>query len=229
LSINLKKLGATARRRLAITGKLEFKAGHDSHSSLSLITSSTDHIIAYSNTNEIQPTDVFHELCRAKMNELGYTTIENASLNAMRECCRDDPKYIRDANSAVAIVSEVYTNYLLFSYFEEESRKIREHMIQKFTSITALNSLHLQMGFWGIAGVCYYKLASELANVPFPESQIHKAIQHCSTDVSSAYYTINDILPSLPQLKGIHSRISDTDSIEIVGVIVRLFSSKTGF
>ena len=133
----------------------------------------------YSNTSSLNPADIYHEFCKAKLNECGFTTIEAAALDAMRDCSKDDPKYIRDANSAVVIVSEVYTSSLLFSKFEE-AKESRERIVLRFESSDALTTLHTQMGFWGTAAVCYYKIASEWAEVFFPQKQIEQAIERAS-------------------------------------------------
>ncbi len=188
-----------------------------------------NHTISYSNINSLEAVDIFHEMCKARLDELGYTTIENAALNAIRDCCKNDPKYIRDANSAVAIISEVYTNALLFSHFLQESEGKRDEMFRKFTSSTALASLYLQMDFWGIAGVSYYKTASDIAKTPFPKSQVEKAIEQCENKaVAKDYNVINALLSQLPEISNTTTPISDTKSINIISVIVELFSTKTG-
>jgi hypothetical protein len=189
------------------------------------------HTIMYSDPISLKSSDIYHELCRAKLNECGFTTIEAASINAMRDCSKDDPKYIRDTNSAVIIVSEVYSNFLLFSKFEDESRDSRNNIILRFESSDALTSLHTQMGFWGTASVCYYKLASEWTGMDFPQKQIEEAIRRSSaaSEIENEYEQINQLLNTLPRVDlNQIERISDTESIQIVDVITRLFGAKTG-
>jgi hypothetical protein len=241
LPLNLKKLQSIARRRLELRGSIEFKSVPKSQVSalriglefLSTLTnaSTLTHTIMYSDATSLKPADIYHELCRAKLNECGFTTIEAASLNAMRDCSEDDPKYIRDANSAAVIVSEVYANYLLFSKFQDESKDSREKIVLRFESSDALTSLHTQMGFWGTAGVCYYKIASEWAGINFPQRQVEQAIERASDrkEIKKEYEQINQLLADLPKVDlFLVERISDTDSIQIVDVISRLFSTKTG-
>ena len=67
------------------------------------------HTVSYSGADSLDPADVYHEMCRAKLYELGFKSIENAALVALKDCAKDDPKYIFDANSSVVIVSEVYS------------------------------------------------------------------------------------------------------------------------
>jgi hypothetical protein len=237
---NLKKLQATARRRIGLKGSIDFKQvpknqiaqfriGSDF---LSTTTNSLTlaHTVSYSDASSLDVADIYHELCRAKLNECGFTTIERASLDGMRDCSKDDPKYIRDANSAVAIVSEAYVCSLLFSQFDEAKER-NNNIILRFESSDALTSLHTQMGFWGTAAICYYKIASEWAAIPFPQKQIQKAIERASSgkEIQSEFDQINTLLVDLPKLDlKLLDRISDTESIQIVDVIVRLFGSKTG-
>jgi hypothetical protein len=236
LAINLKKLQAVARRKLHLKGSVEWNMVPKSQTSvlgggfLSIKSVGTAHVISYSSASSLGPVDVFHEMCKAKLDEVGFTTIEAAALNAMRDCCKDDPKYIRDANSAVVIIIETYVNSLLFSLFPEESRAQRERMMLRFESSDALTTLHTQMGFWGTAGVCYYRAASNNSKIAFPEDLIEKAIGRASDgqEIRKEYDTINLLLGQLPQIDLRVQSLSPEDSIRIIGVTVGLFSAKTG-
>ncbi|MHB1869104.1 MAG: hypothetical protein ACYCPP_09195 [Nitrososphaerales archaeon] len=148
----------------------------------------------------------------------------------MRDCGKDDPKYIRDANSAAAIVLETLANSILFSLFPEESRTQRERMVLRFESTDALTTLHTQMGFWGTAGVSYYLAASNRSGMPFPQDFVEKAIARASDgqEIKKEYDTINSILEQLPRIDLDLERIPDDDSLKIVDVMVRLFAAKTG-
>lgn len=237
LPINLKKLQSFARRKLQLKGSVEFKPISKSELSARGLgneylstrtnTNTMHHVISYSDASSLDTVDVFHEMCRAKLNELGFTTIESAALNAIRDCSKDDPKYLRDANSAVTIVAETYTNYILFSLFPEESREQRERMSLRFESSDTLTTLHTQMGFWGTAGVCYHRAAS---GANFPEDLVEKAIARASDgeEIRKEYDTINSLLDQLPNLDLQSERFSDEDSIKMVELMVRLFSAKTG-
>src|SRR5579875_1500531 len=100
IDMNLKKLQSIARRRLDLKGAVEFKTVPSRRAmqlklgagflTTSTNVASTKHMITYSDIASLEPADVYHELCRAKFNELGFTTIESASLNAIRDCCKDD-------------------------------------------------------------------------------------------------------------------------------------------
>jgi hypothetical protein len=241
LPINLKKLQSIARRRIGLRGNFEFKLVPKKQASILRIGSgflstttnaiSQTHTIVYSDAPSLSQSDLYHEFCKAKLNECGFTTIEAAALNAIRDCSKDDPKYIRDANSAVTIVSEVYASSLLFSKFNEEVKGSRERVVLRFESSDALTSLHTQMGFWGTAAVCYYKLASEMAGVHFPQKQIEQAIDRASdgSEIKKEYEQINNLLKDLPKMDLLQTeRISDVESIQITDVITRLFSAKTG-
>jgi hypothetical protein len=238
LSINLKKLQAAARRRLELKGSVEWRQVPKNHLQrqglgnefLSTRTAATKHVISYSDASSLKPADVFHELSKAKLNELGFSAIEAAALNAIMECSKDDPKYIVDANSAVAIVQETLANSILFSLFREESRIQRERMVLRFESQDALTTLHTQMGFWGTAGVSYYLLASKRSDTSFPRELVEKAIARASDgeEIKKEYDAINSILEELPNMNLTEERIPDDDSFKIVEVIVRLFSKKTG-
>ncbi len=104
-----------ARRRLDLTGEVEFvqKDGPDGRilaASAQKSSLEMKHVVLYSNADSLDPADVYHEMCRAKLYELGFKGIENVALMAIKDCAGDDPKYIFDANSAIVIVSEVYTS-----------------------------------------------------------------------------------------------------------------------
>lgn len=174
--------------------------------------------------------DVFHTLCIAKLYEMGFTTIEAAALDSIRICSKDDPKYIVDANSAETIVVETYANTLLFSLFPEESKAQRERMVLRFESSDALTSLHTQMGFWGTAGVSYYRTASSNCAIPFPDDFIDKAIERAlgGAEMRKEYDAINLLLAELPIIDLQMEKLPQDDSIMIVDLIVRLFSAKTG-
>ena len=190
------------------------------------------HTILYSKVDTLHEADVFHELCRAKMDELGFKTIEAAALSAMRDCCKDDPKQIIDANSSVVVVSEVYISWLLFTFFPEESNERREEIVLRFESSDALTTLHTRMGFWGTAGIAYYKLASEWSGKQFPSKQIEAAIRRASDgkEILDELGKIESISRELPKInEDLNSMVlSETDQIRIVECMVKLFSSKTG-
>ena len=190
------------------------------------------HTVLYSNVETLDEADVFHELCRAKLDELGFKTIEAAALSAMRECCKDDPKQIIDANSAVVIVSEVYMSWLLFTFFPNESGARREEIVLRFESSDALTSLHTRMGFWGTAGIAYYNLASEWSGTEFPTDLVEAAIKRASDGAAilEELGKIESILGELPRINGDPTAavLSETDQIRIVETMVKLFSAKTG-
>jgi hypothetical protein len=169
-------------------------------------------------------------MCKAKLNELGFTTIEAAALDTMRDCSKDDPRFIKDANSATAIIVEAYANSLLFSVFPKESKEDRERMALRFESSDALTTLHTQMGFWGTAGVSYHRAASSNAGVEFPEKLIEKAVGRASdgTEIRKEYDAVNSLLEQLPKLDVSTEHLSDEDSMKIVDLMVQLFSAKTG-
>lgn len=190
---------------------------------------SMSHTISYSNIESLDPADVFHELCRAKLDELGFKSIEEAALSAIKDCCKDDPKYIVDANAAVVVTSEVYSNYFLFSFFPEESEARRQEMISRFESSDALTSLHTRMGFWGTAGLAYYEIASKWAGKSFPAERIEAAIKRASAGkvISEELTKIKPVLQGLPRVKDLNVLLSEAEQISMVDSITRLFSAKT--
>jgi hypothetical protein len=234
LAVNLKKLQSIARRKLDLKGQIEWnpvpKIKELGREYLSTRTTAGKHVISYTDVSSLEPVDAFHEMCKAKLNELGFTTVEAAALDAMRECCKDDPNYIRDANSAQVIVLEACANSILFSIFPEESRVQREKMVLRFESSDALTTLHTQRGFWGTAGVCYYLAASRISGTLFPEDLVEKAIARASDgdQIKKEYDAINLLLKELPMIDTSLKRIPDEDSIKIADVMLRLFSGKTG-
>jgi hypothetical protein len=238
LPLNLKKLQATGRRRLGLKGEIEFRnvsGGSSANRPSGVLATSTNsvtmkHTISYTGIETLDEADVFHELCRAKLDEFGFKTIEAAALSAMRDCSKDDPKYIVDANSAVVLVSEVYTSWLLFTYLPEESDARRKEIVLKFESSDALTSLHTRMGFWGTAGIAYYKIASEWSGKHFPSNEVEAAMGRASDGAAIAdeLSKVENILSELPRLENLNAQPSDTDQIRIVDSIVKLFSAKTG-
>ena len=234
--MNLKKLQSQARRRLGLKGELEFvpvsggSQGRILSSSQTTSTLEMKHIVSYSGAAFLDPADVYHEMCRAKLYELGYKSVENAALVALKDCAKDEPKYIFDANSAVVIVAEVYTSWMLYTFFPEESEARREDTVLRFESSDALTSLHTQMGFWGTAGIAYYKLAAQWADKTFPSKQVDAAITRATDGAAIAdeLTKIEDVLAHLPKIESIDAPFSDSIQLEILSVIVELFSAKTG-
>src|SRR5579862_7908112 len=206
--MNLKKLQSIARRRLGLTGDVEFvqkSGGKGRILATSVADSSLElkHTIIYSDADSIDPADVYHEFCRARLYELGFRTVENAALMALKDCAGDDPKFIFDANSSVVIISEVYVSWMLYSYFNEECERRRQDTVLRFESSDALTSLHTQMGFWGTAGIAYYRLASEWAGKNFPAKQIEAAITRASDgkSIEDELKKIDTILVELPKIE----------------------------
>jgi hypothetical protein len=239
-ALNLKKLQANARRRLGFKGKIEFKTVPKNQIAAlqigpEFLSTATDprtlnHTIMYVEVSSLDPLDVYHEFCKVKLYESGFTTIESAALNAIRDSSKEDPKFIRDANSAVAIVSEAYVNYLLFANFEDEVQESRSRIISRFETSDALTTLHTQLGFWGTAAICYYKLATDWAERPFPSNRIEAAMGRASDgeEIHREYDQINELLKQLPKLDLLKiERVPDAESILIVHVITELFSAKT--
>ncbi len=188
------------------------------------------HTLSYSGASTLDPADVCHEMCRAKLYEMGFKSVENAALVSLKDCAKDDPKFIFDGNSAVVIVAEAYTSYLLYTYFPEESEARREETIQRFESSDALTSLHTQMGFWGTGGLAYYKIASEWAGKPFPSKQVEAAIARASDGkaIAEEYAKVEARLSALPKIESINVPFDDPTQLQILWVIVELFSAKTG-
>jgi hypothetical protein len=229
--MNLKKIQSNARRRLGLAGQIEFlqKDGPDGRI-LETSTSELKHIVVYSKADSLDPADIYHEMCRARIYELGFKSVENPALTALKECAGDEPKYIFDANSAVVIIAEVYSSYLLYSCFPEESEKRRQEIVLRFESEDALTSLHTQMGFWGTAGLAYYRIASEWAGKLFPLKQIEAAISRASDGktISEELVKIHAALVQLPRMQNPAKEFSEVERIKILSVITELFSSKTG-
>ena len=248
MTINLKKLQSIGRRKLKLEGSIEWSQVPRTQSlllsnqtlgkeylSTRTAANGTTHVISYFDASSLEPVDIFHELCKAKLDELGFATIEGAALDSMRDCSKDDPKYIMDANSAVTIVQETLVNAILFSQFPEESRSQRERMILRFESSDALTTLHTQMGFWGTAGVSYYRAASIGATIPFPEELVSKAIERTPDreSIRKEYNATNSLLDELSKMKlneliTTTRRFTEQESTKILDVIMRLFSAKTG-
>lgn len=233
--MNLKKMQSMARRRLGLTGEVEF-VQRDGPNGRILSTSAQDsslkmkHTLLYSRAESLDPADVYHEMSRAKLYELGFKAVENAALVSLKDCAKDDPKYIFDANSAVVIVSEAYTSYLLYSYFPEESEARRQEIVQRFESSDALTSLHTQMGFWGTAGIAYYRIAAEWVGKYFPSKQVNAAVSRATDgkSIQEELEKVETLLSQLPRLEKPIRDFSDSEQIQILSVISELFTAKTG-
>ena len=233
--MNLKKIQSVARRRLGLTGEVEFvqKDGPDGRIlavSSEGLSGSLKHVIVYSRAESLDPADVYHEMSRARLYELGFKEIENAALIALKDCAGDDPKFIFDANSAVVIVAEVYTSFLLYSSFPEESEKRRQEIVLRFESSDALTSLHTQMGFWGTAGIAYYKIAADWARKPFPSKLIEAAISRASdgNTISEELKKVERVLEQLPKPETPSREFSESERLQTLAVITELFTAKTG-
>ncbi|MGI0091085.1 MAG: hypothetical protein ACREBS_05205 [Nitrososphaerales archaeon] len=231
--LNLKKLQSIARRRLALSGEVEFVKVSSSNRGGVLATSTNlsdmKHAISYGDASSLDPADIYHEMCRAKLDEYGFKSIENVALVALKDCAKDDPKYIIDANSAVVIVSEVYASWLLFTYFQEAEER-RQEIVLRFASSDALTSVHTRMGFWGIAGIAYYKISSEWAGKEFPSKQVDDAIKRASDGkaIFDELSKIEGILRGLPKIEKMNEKFSDSSQLQILDIITRLFAAKTG-
>lgn len=235
-AMNLKKIQASARRRLALSGEIEFVQKNGPAGRIleaSTVKPNSDeikHVIVYSKAEALDPADVYHEMSRAKLYELGFRAIEDAALVALKECAADDPRYIFDANSAIVIVVEVYASYLLYSHFPEESENRRREIISRFESSDALTNLHTQMGFWGTAGIAYYRIAAEWAGRPFPSKRIEAAISRASdgNSISEELAKINAVLSKLPKIADPPRDFSEDEKLRILSTITELFTAKTG-
>lgn len=234
--MNLKKIQADARRRLGISGEVEFvqKDGPEGRilgaSTRRPNSAELKHVIVYSKAESLDPADVYHEMSRAKLYELGFREIEDAALVALKDCAADDPRYIFDANSAIVIVVETYTSYLLYSHLPEESENRRQEIVSRFESSDALTNLHTQMGFWGTAGIAYYRIASEWAAKPFPLKRIEAAISRASDgkSISEELAKVDPVLSKLPKLGDPSRNFSIEEKSQILAKITELFTAKTG-
>ena len=232
MPINLKKLQSIARRRLGLAGEVEFARATNPSGVLATSTNTVTmkHVISYSDVSNLDPIDVYHEMCRAKLDEYGFKFVDNAALLSLRDCAKNDPKYIIDANSAVVIVSEVYSSWLLFRYFDESEAR-RQEIVQRFESSDALTSLHTRMGFWGIAGIAYYRISSEWAGREFPTRLVEAAIARCADGeaISRELSTIEAVLAELPKIEKTNEMFTDTMQLQILEVITRLFSANSAW
>jgi hypothetical protein len=231
--LNLKKLQSVARRRLALSGEVEFikVQGGTGRSLLSTTTNPNDlkHVISYGDASSLEPGDIYHEMCRARLDEYGFKLIEDVALKTLQDCVKDDPKYIVDANSAVVIVSEVYINWMLSTYFPETEEK-RQEMALRFASSDALTSIHTRMGFWGTAAIAYYRISSEWAGKNFPSKQVEAAMARATDGgaISDELSRIESVLRELPKIEKEAEKFDELTQMKILGVITNLFSAKTG-
>jgi len=233
--MNLKKIQSIARRRLGLAGEVELvqKDGPEGRilaSSIETPPGEFRHVVVYSNAESLDPADVYHEMSRARLYELGFRAIENAALVALKDCSADDPRHIFDANSAIVIVAEVYSSYLLYSTFPEESEKRRQEIVLRFESQDALTSLHTQMGFWGTAGIAYYRIGSEWAGKDFPSRQIKAAIHRASDGktINEELGKIESLLSQLPKMSTPPKEFTESEKLQILSVVTQLFTAKTG-
>jgi hypothetical protein len=234
--MNLKKIQSIARRKLSLTGEIEFVQRSGPQGRIletSIVKPDSDklkHVVIYSNAETVDPADVYHEMSRAKLYELGFRSIEDAALTFLKECSGDDPKHIFDANSAIVIVAEAYVSFLLYSYFPEESEKRRLEIVSRFESHDALTNLHTQMGFWGTAGIAYYKLAAEWAGKTFATKRVEAAISRASDgkSISEELSKIEAALSNLPKIQVPPKEFSELEKVQVLAIIVELFSAKTG-
>ena len=86
------------------------------------------------------------------------------------------------------------------------------------------------MGFWGIAGIAYYRISSEWAGREFPTRLVEAAIARCADGeaISRELSTIEAVLAELPKIEKTNEMFTDTMQLQILEVITRLFSAKTG-
>jgi hypothetical protein len=228
----LKKIQSFARRKLGLSGEVEFRRVSQGNRFVFATTTNpeaTKHTISYSDLSSLDEVDFYHEMCRAKVYELGFGSAEAAALNAMRDCGKEDPKYIVDANAATVVAGEVYANQLLFLRFREESRRRIEKLVESFESTDALTGLNTRMGFWGIAGISYFKVACERSGNPFPVKLVKDAMSRSpfASQITQSFESANSILAELPQLRD-GAPFDDLEKISIADAITRLFSAKTG-
>ena len=158
--MNLKKLQTIARRRLELEGEIVFvqkdgSSGRILAASVAKPSLELKHVITYSDADSLDPADVYHEFCRAKLYEMGFRTIENAALSALRDCSKDDPKFIFDANSSIVVVSEVYTHWMLYTYFPA---RIRRKEAGNNTSLRIFRRTYQPSHPDGILGSRWYRL-----------------------------------------------------------------------
>lgn len=96
------------------------------------------------------PTDetFYHELCHARVNELGFKLAEIRARNTIDQ--RRDSNQTAILHDTLRIVGEAYGDSILYAVFPAESSLTRAQLIASFASVAGLKTILRNLGLSGV-------------------------------------------------------------------------------
>jgi len=233
------RLVETARTRLKFIGKATIIAVPQSEcsspefgSQFALTSSNEDaseHLIRYVLDSNLRDSDLFHELCHVKLNEIGFKKVETIMERKAESLPQSEPEH-NEMNGAVIFIAESYANSLLFRHFKEESEPVREELDNRFLFALPLRESVRKEGYVAIALAAGHRVAKIWSGynedvamrVAFEEAFRGSTV----LDIYNRLYSIISSMPQIKELAGQIQNISPEDVDAIVRCALELFENE---
>ena len=162
----------------------------------------------------MKEVDLLHELCHAKLNEIGFkkveVTMEQAALN------RDSHQEQEEFKKAILLSAEAYANFLLFRYFKQESRLLMMKLDQRLLVAKSIRILVQELGFKAVALAVMHRITKRWNGYNEDDAFKWAFEQAFKGKYQLRFYTeIHSIMSKLPIIKEVDGQIQNLTSADI--------------
>jgi len=239
LITNHEQLLEIARSRLKFTGNITIQAVPQSEASSpefglqqALTSSNADalqHSIRYVVDSRLQDSDLFHEFCHVKLNEIGFKRVEIIMEQKAGLFSKSEPEH-KEMNRAVVFIAESYANALLFKHFKDESEPTRDDLDHRFLFTSSLREIVARLGYDGIAQAAVHRIAKIWSGYDL-DVELRAAFEEAfrGSSVLGIYIKFCSIMSELPPIRECAEQIQNMTQADIDSIVqcaLKLFANE---
>lgn len=188
------------------------------------------HTIKYVANVRLEDHLFFHEFSRAKLNEIGFRTVESLIDEKISKCCSSEEE-AAEMRVARTLVAETLVDAILYRYFRKESEELRNELDYSFLMTANLRSVERRLGLQGITQAAGYRVSKKQAGLG-ENAAFGSAVREAFKEGEAAknYERILAILSRLPQVGSADGikKLDDDEVAVVVNCILDLFEVETG-
>jgi hypothetical protein len=148
----------------------------------------------------------YHELCHARMNELGF---KRAELDA-RQAERDPTMRTGRLRYPIILLGEAYADAVLYAVFPAESHEVRSQLLESFGSTGGLGVLLREIGTEAIGQAAQFRVSLVWSGDPSSDRRLATFAAHVFRDGEKTVYD-----RAYAEISGLAPNIEGTDLNEL--------------
>ncbi len=196
------------------------------------VTSTSDdmsHTIKYVANIKLEDHMFFHEFSRAKLNEVGFKSVEKLTEERMAKCSSESEA--SQMRVALILVEETLADAILYRFFPKESEELRNELDYSFLMTTNLRNIERKLGLQGIIQAAGYRVSKRQAGLG-ESLALGRAVHEAFRDGETVTYYDRSfvVLSGLPQVGGPEGirELDDAEVRHIADSVVALYEVMTG-